>query len=295
MKKTNYQVSSKTMQVAILKQAAMLKKYGINKPSEFEIAQLSKLGLTNHLNGVVVTSTGIVLCNWELVLIAKTAKVREITVTVIEDLKEDEIPQVIAVANIRKRLSKKVLGDLIVDYRDYLTKNEYGIAWAKEVPGDSTDAKIGAILSYSYGMINGYQKIYKYQPDYLKMMDNGEMSFTEAIKLIDAENALENGNVNIDNPAVPKKVAAPKHNYAGERNMEACTPMESIQIKYADGRTIDFAIEGNSAIGQLFNMPIKPTYTPKKEVFKGGAEYHRLDFTNNDKACFIELVIKEAA
>ncbi len=296
MKKTNYIVSAKTMQVATLKQAGMLKQYGIDKPSDFEIAQLSKFGLTDYLKGVVVTGTGIVFCNYELVLIAKSEGIKEIEVTVIENLADDEIPQVICATNVRKRLTKKSLADLIVDYRDYLTKNETGKVWADEVPGNSIDAKIGTIVGYSYGMINGYLSIYNNHPEFLGMIDAGEMSYTGALQIIKEENqptcATGNGTGNPTTPVVPK---APKHNYAGERNMVPCEAIGSIQIRYEDGRTIDLIMAGSNAIGQLFDRAIEPIYTSKKEVFEGGAEYHRLDFKTNKKACFIELVIKKAA
>lgn len=256
---------------------------------------MGKFGLTDHLKGIVATIEGTVLCNWELVLIAKASKVKDVEVTVIDNLTEDEIPQVIAVKNVRKKLSKEALVDLIVDFRDYLTKNEAGKVWADEIPGDSTDAKIGTLVGYSYGMINGYQKINKLHPEFLRMMDAGEITYTQAMAAIKEEAERTASGENNGNPTTPKKSSAPKHNYAGERNMMPCAPMESIQIRYADGRTIDVAIDGNSAVAQLFDQMIEPTYSPKKESFDGGAEFHRLDFNSGKDACFIELVIKKAA
>ena len=294
MKKTNYTIGTQMMSAANLKQAIMLKKYGIDKPSEFEIGQLSKLGLTDHLKGVVATDTGVVLCNWDMVQIAKAAGIDEIEVIVIEGLTEDEIPQVIAVKNIRKGLSKKATANLIVEYRDYLTKNETGKAWADEVPGDSTDAKIGTLIGYSYGMINGYQSIYKNHPEFLDMIDDGDMSYTYALQIVKDENQPAPTGDEMDNtPIVPVKTKAPKHNYAGERNMVACEPVESIQIRYADGKTIDVVINGENGSGHLCDKAIEMSYTPKKEAFDGGAEFHRLDFADN--RYFIELVIKKAA
>ncbi len=300
MENANSTISYKIMSVEILKQAGMLKKYGIDKPSEFEIGQLVKFGLTDSLNGVIATEQGFVLCNWEQVQIAKDAKITEMKVIVIDNLNEDEIPQVIAVNNLRKRLKKAALANLILDYRDYLTKNVTGLAWAKEVPGDSTDAKIGTLLNYSYGMINGYQKIYKFHPQYLDMMDKGEMSFTNAMQLINNEQKVDEvspdiENDPIDNPITPKKIKAklPMYNYAGERNMVPCEPMASILITYKDGRTVDFVIEGDKSIGQLFDKDIECNYSTKKENFTNGAEYHRLDFI--DKKHFIEVVILKAA
>ncbi|PQJ09601.1 hypothetical protein CJD36_016815 [Flavipsychrobacter stenotrophus] len=296
MKKTNYTINVKMMPVNQLKQAAMLKRYGIDKPSEFEIDQLGRFGLTEHLKGVVITATGVVLCNWEFVQVAKAAKIKEIEVTTIENLLDDEIPQVVSLMNVRKRLTKKALANLIIDYRDYLTKNETGITWACDVPGDSTDAKIGKLIGYSYGMVNGYQKIYKYHPEFLGMIDKDEMSYTEALKAIKEENnppSLPCETPGNDVPPAPTASKAPKNNYAGERNMVECEAMESIQIRYASGKTVDVIIEGSAALCQLFGKEIEVAYTSRKEAFEGGAEFHRLDAAGN--LYNIELVIRKAA
>ena len=294
MKKTTYQVNSKMMPVANLKQAAMLKKYGIGKPSDFETEHFKRFGLTNHLKGVVVTVTGLVLCNWELVQIAKAAKVKEIEVVVIEGLLDDEIMQVVAVSNVRKRISKKALAELIIDIRDYLTKNEIGIAWAIDVPGESTDAKIGTLIGYSYGMVNGYQKIYKHHPEFLGMMDKEELCYTEAMKRIkDESNSKESETCSPGDggPVVPIALKAPKNNYAGEANMVPCEPMESIQIRYSNGRTVDILIDGTKGVGSLFDKNIEVSYSAKMETCQGGAEFHRLDSSIYN----LEFVLRKAA
>lgn len=299
MKKTNYSISKKMVSVEILKQAEMLKKYGIDKPSEFEIAQLKRFGLTEHLNGVVATETGIVLCNWEIVLTARMAGIKEIEVINIDNLAEEEIPQVIAVKNIRKKLSKYKLASLIIEYRDYLTKNEAGKSWAEEIPGNSTDARIGELLGYSYGMINGYQTIYHSHPEYLQKMDAGELSYTSALQLIkderDSKGEPVDTGVPDKNPIVPKKskVKASDYDYAGERNMVPCTPVSSIQIVYADGRKMDLIVDGNTAIGQFVDKELNISYKGVRENFEGGSEFHKLIFP--DQKHFVELVIKMAA
>lgn len=300
MKKVNYSISKKTMTVVTLKQAEMLKKYGIEKPSEFEIAQLNKFGLTEHLDGIIVTETGIVLCNWEAVMIAKTTGIEEIEVVSIDNLTEEEIPQVIAIKNIRKKLSKKKLGELIIEYREYLTNTDLGKSWSKEIPGNSTDEKIGELLGYSYGMINGYQAIYNSHPEYLEMMDAGTLNFTRAMELLKQEKTKNNPvEPKIGEPdvteIVPKKNkgATPKYDYAGERNMVPCDPVSSIQIVYANGKKLELIIDRNIAIVECLNKDLKASYKGVKENFEGGSEFHKLLFS--DQKQFIELVIKMVA
>ena len=293
MKKTNYTINVKMMPVSNLKQAAMLKKYGIDKPSEFEITQLQKFGLTDHLKGIVATENGTVLCNWELVLIAQAAGIADIEVIIVNGLAENEIIQVIAVKNIRKKLLKTALVDLILDYRDYLTKDDAGVEWAKEIPGNSTDARIGTIVGYSYGMINGYQTINKLHPEFIEMMDKGEMTYTRAIEIINSEKVCDPTLKPGDDPITPKPVKAVKHHYAGEKNMVPCVPVESIQIRYADGRVWNVEVSGEKAINKIADLLVETNYSSKKESFKGGAEFHRLDSSDNNFS--MELVIRNAA
>lgn len=312
MKKTTTQISTVSPHKLFLH--PFLGKYGICKPTDFEISQLSKYDLKP--GQVIATDDKKVIYNWEGVLQAKQLKLKEIEVVTISGLSEDEVIQITSFKNIRKKLSRKQTAELIVDLREHLTENPTGIKWKEDIPGNKTDEKIAFLLDCSYGTVFSLHDIYKYDTSLLDKIDADELSLTEALEEIqkiknklkskDERNDSEEGNEGEPTnelsptngtPKTPKVNEQNEHNtetainekwrYAGEKQMVECEAIASITVRYVSGRTEELKITNKTAC--LSSNPV--------EVLKyNGGRFHPRDnssfhcFTNTNGRTGIEFI-----
>jgi len=311
MKQTN--TITKKMLVADLHLNTFLKKYGVKKLSDFEVKQLVKFNLPP--DQVIGTQDGSVLYNWEAVEYAKKAGLKEIDVVVIEGLDEDEVIQVVSLKNIHRKLSRHLLAELIIELRRYMDENPMGQHWKDEVPGKDVVSKIGFLLDYSYGMTSQILKIYKYNPSLLKKIDEGEMTFTQALNFclppkqstapekqtleedeedVPAEmsveeqqdNVDETGNDNLDNKE--KTTTEPEHpqqwRVAGEKHTVPCEPIAEIIIRYPSGKEVTVNMNDNEVEGMFNGKKTSPLqYSGGKFHAKDNSEFHFIT-TPGDKA-----------
>ncbi|MCB0539352.1 MAG: hypothetical protein KDE33_17690 [Bacteroidetes bacterium] len=180
MKKVNqvYTTSKRWVKVKDLKVSDFLAKYGMSIVDDFIIRQLKKFGL--GVGQVIVTKDNLVIHNAEALKEAKKLNLKEIDVIVINELDTDEIIQVTSFKNIGKKISRRSIAELILVLQEYITDNNKGIEWAKEVPGSKPNEKIGYLLGVSYGKIYSILDMYKYNTDLLDEIDAGDKKIGEA-------------------------------------------------------------------------------------------------------------------
>lgn len=317
----NIKFDTKTVNVKDLNIHPFLKKYGTIELSDFEIQQLNRFNLP--IGEVLTTSDGYVIFNWEAVEEAKKRGIDKIEVTVLSGLEKDMVIQAVAIKNIRKYLSRTKQAKLIIELSKYLTENPEGKRWSKDIPGKSTDEKIGRLIDFSYGMIYQTRKIYKYCPDLLAQIDKGEMTFTSALaqvqkqeeKLnpckqsvqteIKAQDDVAPGKTAIDSsgrdmgqPApelAPTKVVcdtaeeSTTWRYAGEQHMVSCEPISGITITYPSGKKLELAVNGNLATGNIDGAPLKQLEYFGKIHVRDNAEIHQM--TAEKDRLMIQLIL----
>ena len=294
-----------------------LSKYGVHKLSQFEIKQLVKFNLPP--GQVIATENNSVLFNMEAVEHAIKTGLKEIDVVVIEGLDEDEVIQVISLKNMRKKLSRYRLAELIVELRAYLDENPSGKAWRDEIPGAKVIEKVAFLLGYSYGMTTSILKIYKYNSGLLKKIDDGEMTFTEADALSSPQKDAAPVNEvvpascagvvtpieevfkqvhEVDEPVnIPGSVpSAPdvqpgtsepdKWRFAGEKQAVPCEDIESVTIVYKSGRKIEFNNTDGNVEGSIGGKKTRALqYSGGKLHPVDQSEFHVIS-TEHDKAGF---------
>ncbi len=168
-----------TVKTTDLTMNPFLAKYGKTKITDFEVGQYIKFSLPP--GDVICTTNKDVLHNFEAVETAMRMGLKEMEVTML-DIDSDAAIQVISFKNMRRRLSRLQQAELIASLRKYMNETEAGKIWKEEVPGEEINRKIGFLVGYSYGMINQLERIYKYNPDLLSKIDDGDMTFTEALE-----------------------------------------------------------------------------------------------------------------
>ncbi|MEZ5018106.1 MAG: hypothetical protein R2800_13690 [Flavipsychrobacter sp.] len=173
-----YTTSTKSVKIQDLKVSEFLAKYGMSIVDDFIINQLKKFGL--GVGQVIVTKDNLVIHNAEALKEAKKLNLKEIIVTVINELDTDEIIQVTSFKNIGKKISRRSIAELILVLREYITDNRKGIKWAKEIPGSKPNEKIAYLLGVSYGKIFSILDMYKYNTDLLDEIDAGDKTIREA-------------------------------------------------------------------------------------------------------------------
>lgn len=319
----NIKFETKTVNVKDLNIHPFLKKYGIIELSDFEIQQLNRFNLP--IGEVLITSDSHVLCNWEAVEEARRRGIDKIEVTVLIGVNKDMLIQVISVKKMRQYLSRMRQAELIVELSNYLTENPEGKKWCKDIPGKSTNEKVGALIGYSYGMVYQTREIYKYCPDLLAQIDKGNMTFTSAIAEVqkqkdkltppkafeptetDQEDTpIENvvpcetlvTGTNAEQPVpvlVPTKVNCDpakeqsKWRYAGEQHMVECEPISGITITYPSGKKLELAVNGNIATGTIDGTAIKQLEYFGKTHERDNSEIHHM--TTDKERIMIELIL----
>jgi hypothetical protein len=285
-----------------------LVKYGIHKLSDFEVKQLKRYNLPP--GQVIATADNSVLYNWEAIEHAKKVGMKKIAVAVIEGLDEDDVIQIVSVKNMRKKLSRYQLAELIIELRAYLDENPSGKAWKDEIPGNNVIEKVAFLLGYSYGMTASIQKIYKYNPGLLKKIDEGEMTFTQADELSsppkkaatvnnvmppaceegeeDSAGEEENGSTSTpDSVATPEETSKPDQwRFAGEKQTVPCEEIASVEIVYKSGRKIALNVTNRSAEGSIDGKKTRQLqYSGGKFHPVDQSEFHVIS-TEHDKAGF---------
>lgn len=270
---SNAYVELKEVNLTDLNIHPFLKRYGLGKITDFELKQISRLNLPP--GEIIVSATNLVLSNWEAVEIARKQKLKKVIVVMVKGIDDDEFIQVSSLKNMRRRLSRYMQAELIIELREYLSNNPYGKIWKDEIPGDCIPKKIGTLIGYSYGMINQIERIYKYNAGLLQQIDDGELTISQAIKNLpsmkDAEDMPE-GNENNETksnesdeeegeggepsdepkPKLPiVKGSGPRSGFAGQKQMVECEPISGIKITYASGKTLDLSIVEGIASGTL--------------------------------------------
>ncbi len=172
-------VTKTTVKITDFTMNPFLAKYGKTKITDFEVGQYIKFNLPP--GDVICTKNKDVLHNYEAVETAKRMGLKEMEVTML-DIDTDAAIQVICFKNMRRRLSRLQQAELIAELRKYMNETEAGRIWKEEVPGEEINKKIGFLVGYSYGMINQLERIYKYNHDLLSRIDDGEITFAQALE-----------------------------------------------------------------------------------------------------------------
>lgn len=266
--------TTRVMKVKVneLKVSSYLKNYGIATMPDFIINQMKKFDLKP--DQIIVTKDNIVIHNAEALEQAKKLKLKEVEVTVINELEEDEIIQVTTFKNMDKKVKRRDVAEIIQELVDYMTNDKKGKIWKDEIPGSRINDKVSFLIGKSYGTVYSIREIYKYNTDLLDKIDNGTITIKEAEEEIERlkmnmqaelygngnndgernESVLDNehegcSNCNNENNGDKDdaKVKKKPNRLAGEKNMVECEPLVAIQFIYKSGKSNYLIADGSQA------------------------------------------------